>query len=262
MRCFPRLLILARRSLLAAGLLLSTTSHAQWATIDWTIAETLLAIDAPISGIAQQPAYHDWVGEPRIPEHVMDIGLRTQPNFELLAQSPPEQTLLSPMFTGLIPRLEKIAPVGTFALYSPGAETWQEMQSLTRQLGELTDRNAEAEALIESTQQLMAELRRQHSDSPPLLMVQFMDARHVRVFGENSLYNAVLEQLELPNAWDQPTNAWGFSLAGIEALARYPDATLVIVDPLPAGVEEQLEGSGLWQHLPNVQNGRLLRLPP
>ena len=262
MRCFPRLLILARRSLLAAGLLLSTASHAQWATIDWTIAETLLAIKAPVSGIAQQPAYHDWVGEPRIPEHVMDIGLRTQPNFELLAQSPPEQTLLSPMFTGLIPRLEKIAPVGTFALYSPGAETWQEMQSLTRQLGELTDRNAEAEELIESTEQLMAELRRQHSDSPPLLMVQFMDARHVRVFGENSLYNAVLEQLELPNAWDQPTNAWGFSLAGIEALARYPDATLVIVDPLPAGVEEQLEGSGLWQHLPNVQNGRLLRLPP
>jgi iron complex transport system substrate-binding protein len=262
MRCFPRLLILARRSLLVAGLLLSTASHAQWATIDWTIAETLLAINAPVSGIAQQPAYHDWVGEPRIPEHVMDIGLRTQPNFELLAQSPPEQTLLSPMFTGLIPRLEKIAPVGTFALYSPGAETWQEMQSLTRQLGELTDRNAEAEALIESTQQLMAELRRQRNDSPPLLMVQFMDARHVRVFGENSLYNAVLEQLELPNAWEEPTNAWGFALAGIEALARYPDATLVVVDPLPAGVEEQLEGSGLWQHLPNVQNGRLLRLPP
>ena len=43
MRCFPRLLILARRSLLAAGLLLSTASHAQWATIDWTIAETLLS---------------------------------------------------------------------------------------------------------------------------------------------------------------------------------------------------------------------------
>ena len=93
-------------------------------------------------------------------------------------------------------------------------------------------------------------------------MVQFMDARHVRVFGENSLYNAVLEQLALPNAWDEPTNAWGFALVGIEALARYPDATLVIVDPLPAGVETQLEKSGLWQQLPSVQHGHLLRLPP
>ncbi len=262
MRCIPRLPTLARSCLLAAALLFSTASHAQWATIDWTIAETLLAIGAPVSGIAQQPGYHDWVGEPRIPEHVSDLGLRTQPNFELLAQSPPEQTLLSPMFTGLIPRLERIAPVGTFALYSPGTDTWQEMQTLTRQLGELTERNAEADALIENTQQLMRELRYPPGNASPLLMMQFMDARHVRVFGENSLYNAVLEQLALPNAWDEPTNAWGFALVGIEALARYPDATLVIVDPLPAGVEAQLEKSGLWQQLPSVQHGHLLRLPP
>ncbi len=262
MRCFSRLPPLARSCLLAAAMLFSAASHAQWATIDWTIAETLLAIDAPVSGIAQQPAYHDWVGEPHIPEHVSDIGLRTQPNLELLAQSPPEQTLLSPMFTGLVPRLERIAPVGTFALYSPGADTWQEMQTLTRQLGELTEREAEADALIKSTQRLMAELRYPGSDAPALLMVQFMDARHVRVFGENSLYNAVLEQLALPNAWHEPTNAWGFALVGIEALARYPDATLVVVDPLPTGVKAQLEKSGLWQHLPSVQHDRLLRLPP
>ena len=209
MRCIPRLPTLARSCLLAAALLFSTASHAQWATIDWTIAETLLAIGAPVSGIAQQPGYHDWVGEPRIPEHVSDLGLRTQPNFEQLAQSPPEQTLLSPMFTGLIPRLERIAPVGTFALYSPGTDTWQEMQTLTRQLGELTERNAEADALIENTQQLMRELRYPPGNASPLLMVQFMDARHVRVFGENSLYNAVLEQLALPNAWDEPTNGGG-----------------------------------------------------
>ncbi len=37
--------------------------------------------------------------------------------------------------------------------------------------------------------------------------------------------------------------------------------TLAIV-ATRAGVEEQLEGSGLWQHLPSIQNGNLLRLPP
>ncbi|WP_442907970.1 hypothetical protein [Halomonas sp. PA16-9] len=89
-----------------------------------------------------------------------------------------------------------------------------------------------------------------------------MDARHVRVFGENSLYNAVLEQLDLPNAWDQSTNAWGFALVGIEALARYPEATLVIIDPLPTGVEEKLAKSGLWQQLPSVRHNRIVHLPP
>nr|WP_244183043.1 ABC transporter substrate-binding protein [Halomonas songnenensis] len=241
---------------------MSCITHAQFATVDWTIAETLVAIDAPISGVAQQQDYYDWVGEPRIPQSATDLGLRAQPNFELLAQLAPEQILISPMFASLTPRLERIAPVTSLALYSPGADTWQEMQALTRELGELTDREAAAEALIEDTQTLMASLRDAQPDTAPLLMVQFMDARHVRIFGDNSLYNAVLEQLGLANAWEEPTNAWGFSLTGIEVLANYPDARLVIIDPLPLGVEEQLATSGLWQQLPIVKNDTLLRLPP
>ncbi|MGE6605615.1 ABC transporter substrate-binding protein [Halomonas sp. NPDC076908] len=266
MRRTTLLAFLARCGLYAVCLLPFTSAQAQWAAVDWTIAETLLAIDAPVGSVAQQSDYHQWVGEPRIPSSATDMGLRTQPNFELLAQVPPEQTLISSMFAGLTPRLERIAPVSSFALYSPGTDTWQEMQTLTRQLGELTERQPQAEALIAQTQELMTSLREtrppSQAENAPLLMVQFMDARHVRVFGENSLYNAVLEQLDLPNAWDQPTNDWGFALVGIEALARYSEATLVIIDPLPAGVEEQLAKSGLWQQLPSVKHNHLLRLPP
>ncbi|MDN7132235.1 ABC transporter substrate-binding protein [Halomonas sp. MC140] len=253
---------LARGLLVIAGLLIVTNAHAQVATVDWTIAETLLAIDAPVSSIAQQSDYHAWVGEPRIPASATDMGLRTQPNLELLAQLPPEQMLISSMFASLAPRLEKIAPVTSLALFSAGADTWQEMQALTRELGEITNREAAAEQLINDTQTLMASLRQARPDTAPLLMVQFMDARHVRVFGKSSLYNAVLEQLALPNAWEQTTNAWGFSLVGVEALAHYPEATIVIIDPLPAGVEAELARSGLWQQLPNVKNANLLRLPP
>ncbi|MEA2117926.1 ABC transporter substrate-binding protein [Halovibrio sp. HP20-50] len=266
MRHTTLLSLFARCGLFAICLMAFSTAQAQWATVDWTIAETLLAIDAPVSSVAQQNAYHDWVGEPSIPDSVTDMGLRTQPNLELLAQVPPEKILISPMFAGLTPRLERIAPVTSFSLYSPDTDTWQEMHTLTRELGELTGHQPQAEQLIEDTQALMTTLRESQPLSPsenaPLLMVQFMDARHVRVFGDNSLYNAVLEQLELPNAWDQPTNAWGFSLEGVEALARYPDATLVIIEPLPAGVEEQLAKSGLWQQLPSVKHDRIIHLPP
>lgn len=262
MRHTTLLVLCARCGLFALCLLTFSTAHAQVATVDWTIAETLLAIDAPVSSIAQQADYHAWVGEPRIPESATDMGLRTQPNLELLSQLPPEQLLISPMFASLAPRLEKVVPVTSLALYSPGADIWQEMQALTRELGEITDREAAAEQLINDTQTLMASLRQARPDTAPLLMVQFMDARHVRVFGKSSLYNAVLEQLALPNAWEQTTNAWGFSLVGVEALAHYPEATIVIIDPLPAGVEAELASSGLWQQLPNVKNANLLRLPP
>lgn len=111
--------LLARCGLFAVCMLSVSTAQAQWATVDWTIAETLLAIDAPVSSVAQQSDYHAWVGEPHIPDSATDMGLRTQPNMELLAQVPPEQTLISPMFAGLTPRLERIAPVTSFSLYSP-----------------------------------------------------------------------------------------------------------------------------------------------
>ncbi|WP_092826799.1 ABC transporter substrate-binding protein [Vreelandella subterranea] len=253
---------LVRCCLTAACFLPLPNAHAQWATINWTIAETLLAIDAPLTGSAQQKGYHEWVREPKIPDGVVDIGLRSQPNLELMAQSPPTQTFISPMFASLTERLERIAPVTPFSPYSPGTHTWQEIQTLTRQLGELTGHQLQAAQLINETHTLMDMLRQQRSDVPPLLMVQFMDARHVRVFGDNSLYNAVLERINLTNAWDRPTNAWGFSLTGIEALYDYPEATLVVVEPLPAGVEDALAKSGLWQHLPSVKNATLLRLPP
>ncbi|MGM0913096.1 MAG: hypothetical protein ACQEXC_05115 [Pseudomonadota bacterium] len=40
------------------------------------------------------------------------------------------------------------------------------------------------------------------------LVVQFMDERHVRVFGEGGLYQAVMDRLGLENAWRGETNAW------------------------------------------------------
>lgn len=241
---------------------LSSGAPPQWATLDWTLAETLIALDAPLSGVAQIDAYHAWVGEPRISERVADLGLRTQPNLELLADLSPEAIFISPMFSNLTARLSRIAPVEPLTLYQADSDTWHEIQGLTRKLGERVNRERQAETLIASTQALIDRLKARAPTTAPLLIVQFMDERHVRVFGKNGLYHAVLEQLGIANAWQAPTNAWGFSLVGIEALAAYPDAQLVVVEPLPIGVEAALAKSGLWQHLPSVREGHVITLPP
>lgn len=233
-----------------------------FATLDWTIAETLLALDAPLRGVAQADAYGDWVKTPAIPPSTADLGLRAQPNLERLAALAPERIFISPMFASLEPRLARLAPVTTLPLYQPGTDTWQAMQTLTRRLGEHTDRRDEAQALIRDTNALMAGLRTTLPATRPLLMVQFIDARHVRVFGKNGLYQAVLDQLGIANAWQQPTNAWGFSTVGIEALAAHANARLVVVKPLPRGVKSALGQSGLWHHLPSVKRDDVIMLPP
>ncbi|WP_337133788.1 ABC transporter substrate-binding protein, partial [Staphylococcus aureus] len=88
-----------------------------------------------------------------------------------------------------------------------------------------------------------------------------MDARHVRVFGANGLFQAVLDRLGLENAWQGDTNYWGFSLVGVEELLKL-DARLVVVEPYPEGVETKLAASGLWQRQPSVRDGSLVTLPP
>ncbi len=232
------------------------------ASIDWTLAETLVALDQPPTAVAQVSDYHDWVGEPRLPDDVTDLGLRSQPNMERLAKLSPQRVLISPMFSHLAPRLEQIAPVETFSLYRPGQDTWTEMLDLTRALGELVERPDAAEALIASTESRLETLsERLPDDSQPLLIVQFMDARHVRVFGENGLFQAVMDRLGLENAWQEETNAWGFSLVGLERLVEL-DAQLVVVEPYPTGVEEKLRHSALWQHQTSMRDDALITIPP
>ncbi|MBZ9558045.1 MULTISPECIES: iron-siderophore ABC transporter substrate-binding protein [unclassified Modicisalibacter] len=231
-------------------------------TLDWTIAETLTALGMPPQGVAQTAAYRDWVAEPSLPDTVVDLGLRVQPNLELLADLDPDRILISPMFASLEPRLSHIAPVTTVSLYAGSDALWPDLLAATRKLARLGGRPEAAERLIATTEARIADLRERLPEGErPLLMVQFMDARHVRVFGEHSLYQAVAERLGLDNAWQGTTNAWGFSLVGLEALAGI-DAQLVVVDPLPVGVEQALADNGLWQHLAAVREGRVLHLPP
>lgn len=231
-------------------------------TLDWTITETLVALGAMPRAVAQIDAYHEWVGEPALSPGVTDLGLRTQPNLELLASLSPDRILISPLFANLTPRLSRIAPVDNLELYTPDTDTWHQMRRLTRRVARLAERPTAGDALIEATEARLAQLRaRLPEDSRPLLIVQFMDARHVRVFGAGGLYQAVLDRLGLDNAWTGTTNAWGFSLVGIEALVDI-DARLVVVEPLPVGVGEQLAGSGLWQALPSVRDGTRITLPP
>ncbi|EPC02201.1 hypothetical protein L861_15950 [Litchfieldella anticariensis FP35 = DSM 16096] len=233
------------------------------ATLDWTIAETLVALGVAPQAVAQTDAYRDWVGEPPLPASVTDLGLRTQPNLELLASLEPERILISPMFANLTPRLSRIAPVENLSLYTPEGDTWEQMGKLTRQVAQLVGRPHAGERLIADAEAYLASLRTtlDSSNHSPLLIVQFMDERHVRVFGNNGLYQAVLDRLGLVNAWQGQTNDWGFSLVGIEALVDI-EARLVVVEPYPVGVKAQLANSGLWQHLPSVRDDTLITLPP
>ncbi len=232
------------------------------ATVDWTIAETLLALGVTPLAVGDVSAYRAWVGEPLLPADVVDIGLRAQPNRELLAELKPDRILISPLAAPLAPTLSRIAPVQSIALYDPQTDLWQRLHEATLTIAALVNKTAEANVLLTDLNRDLEQMKQTLPvELPPLLVVQFIDERHVRVFGRHSLFEAVMQRLGLRNAWQGETNAWGFSVASIEQFMALPAARLVVVDPIPVGVSERLQEPGLWQHLPLVQQAPVLHLP-
>ena len=240
----------------------ATIAPPRIATVDWTIAETLLALGVTPMAVGDVAPYRAWVGEPQLPAGVIDIGLRAQPNRELLAELKPDLILISPLAAPLAPTLSRIAPVHAIALYEPGTDLWLRLREATLTIAALVNKETEAERQLAALELDLAQMQAaQPADLPPLLVVQFIDERHVRVFGRGSLFEAVIQRLGLRNAWQGETNAWGFSVASLEQFLGMPEARLVVVDPVPVGVGEKLQEPGLWQHLPLVQNNPVIHLP-
>ncbi|MGN5170685.1 ABC transporter substrate-binding protein [Aeromonas sp. 102P] len=240
----------------------ATSAPPRIATVDWTIAETLLALGVTPLAVGDAGPYQAWVGEPRLPAGVVDIGLRTQPNRELLAELKPDRILISPLAAPLAPTLSRIEPVSTIALYDGQTDLWQRLHEVTLTLARMVDKTAEGERLLAGLDLDLASMQaRLPADLPPLLVVQFIDERHVRVFGRHSLFDAVMTRLGLRNGWQEQTNDWGFSVVSIEQFMTLPTARLVVVDPIPVGVSERLQEPGLWQHLPLVRQAPVLHLP-
>lgn len=217
--------------------------------IDWTHVETLLALGVIPVGVAQKQDYATWVAQPRIPSITQDLGLRTQPNLEAIKELSPTRIYLSPMFSALAPQLERIADVKTIGLYSNGHVDWQAIENMTRAFAMDLDIKESGESLIHQTREKISTLKAKVPvQYPPVTVVQFMDANHLRVFGQNSLYKASINALGIESEWQGDTNKWGFALASVDQLLGLK-GQIIIVEPLPIGTEKALANNQLWQYI-------------
>ena len=96
----------------------------------------------------------------------------------------------------------------------------------------------------------------------PIFVVSLGDSRHFRAFGADSLFGDVLTRLGLTNAWTDTTSYSAAAPVGLEALARVPESSIVIVEPLPPEVGRNLPDNALWHALPAVKAGRVSIVPP
>jgi ferric hydroxamate transport system substrate-binding protein len=231
-------------------------------SLDYGLAQTVLALGLPLAGLIDTDGWPVWAIEPPLPEGVANLGSASALNMEVLVQLRPDLILSTPYLEALRPALERVAPVESLAIHDLGGSPYPQILAATRKIGRLTDREAEAEALIARAQcrfeTCAADLA--PLGDTPLLFVHFLDTRHLRVYGPGGNYQDVLDRLGLTNGWTRPTNGWGFATVGMEALPPEPAAQLFLMDPVPPDVAPVLARSPIWQSLPFVQCGRVYRM--
>lgn len=259
-----RSLLLASAAAAIAGPVRATTPRRRLAVMDYGLAETLIRLGCPPTALIAAQDWARWVVEPSLPAGTVNLGTSREPNLELLQALRPETILSTPYLAGIHHRLERIAPVISLPIYVPEGRPLALAGEAADRLGRLIGDEAAAGRLAAEAEALFAQIRAASSGRqlPPIYLVNFMDQRHVRVYGARSLFDDVLRRIGLANAWTGTTNYWGFATVGIEALQTGREALLIYFDPVPPGVLAALARNPIWQSLSFVRAGRVHGLPP
>ncbi|WP_036034512.1 ABC transporter substrate-binding protein [Bradyrhizobium yuanmingense] len=267
---------LSRRALLGAGAAIGGTALAgPWpmafaqtagsqsgprvAALGWACAQTILALGVVPLVIPEIERYGRLVVEPAVPSAVQEIGLRSEPNLELLQSFAPDIILIDPSIAAAIPRLKLIAPVETFTIFRPGGHPLDTARRSTLELAKRLGVQSACEAYFARFDVAMAGYRErlQGRGKKPLYLVSEIARNRALVFGPNSLYQEVLDRCGLKNAWTGQSGPWGHTSVGLEVLAAIPDARLVLMTSRVADVEALLKASPVLQTLPSLRSHRL-----
>ena len=268
----PDFMISRRRLLTAMALspLLWKMNTAQAAAIDpqrivaleWLPVELLLALGVTPYGVADIPNYTLWVNEPRLPASVIDIGLRTEPNLELLTQMKPSYLVWSAGYGPSEEKLARIAPGRGFA-FSDGKKPLTNARKSLTEMAQLLNLESAARQHLDHFDSVIDSFKPRFAGrgDRPLLMVTLLDARHMLVFGNNCLFQEVLDRYGIKNAWEGEMTFWGSTAVGIDRLAAFKDVDVLCFDHGNEREMQALMATPLWQAMPFVRQQSVKRVP-
>lgn len=236
--------------------------HQRIAVLDWTLAEMALSLNLLPAALTETKGYRDWVGEPVLPGDVIELGLRGTPNLEMLVQVAPDLILANENQTASIPLLAQIAPCLSASIYAISGSPYVHTISELKRLGDRLERASAAEAAINISNRAIARASEQATGfSRPVYLARFVDPDHLMIFGRNSLFQDILDRIGVANAWQGETNAWGFGIVGIDALAGEKEAHLLYLGLGEQDLEQIAATNAIWRSLTFVKQQRISALP-
>lgn len=242
----------------------ATTPARRIVALDWGVAETLVALDHPPIAAAEIGNYDRTVVSPVMPDTVIDVGLRLAPNPELMQSLGADMILINPAQDYMRSSLTSFGPVEIIPIYTKEGKPYRLARDASVRLADIVGDPSAADRQLEDADRTLAQLRSQlrDYDHRPLYFIAFLDGRHVVVAGNTSLFQGVLDQLGLRNAFTGPVGEWGTTVIGIDALAAMPEARVIYLTPLSEEAKRTIGSNPLWLRLPFVRDGRVAAMPP
>ncbi|MCS0496907.1 ABC transporter substrate-binding protein [Ancylobacter sp. MQZ15Z-1] len=261
-----------RRFLAGAALLCAPAGNAaanaapRPAAVDWAAAECLLALRVAPIAIADIATYRQWLPEFQPPLNVRDLGARTEPNLELLAELVPDRIFISNWQGGLAALLQRIAPVEVVTIIDARTDAMDNAREAFTRIASATGQQEAASSCLSAFDAALAEGRgalARVASRPVYVGVLHENGTQLFLYGKGSWVHSLMLRLGLRNALTTPTSAFGNALVDIAELAAVPDAVLLYLDQgaRTRRAERELRASTLWQGLPMVKEGRARTIP-
>ena len=229
--------------------------------LNWSMAENLVELGIEPVGVADVAGYRKWVAQPELPESVVNVGKRSEPNMERIADLEPDVIVLSTDQAGLADKMSQVAPVLFFDAFRKDHSNAEKAREIFLELGRLFEREDRAQHQLDMLEARFIWLRgriRDHfgDELPEVTSVGFASPTVVRVFGRNAMPWYALRQLGLESAMPQPASQWGQTQREVADLNQLNQEDVLLYFK-PTVLAGDLLEKPLWNALPVVEAGHV-----
>lgn len=251
------------------------------AVLEWQQVEDALTLCVAPVAVSDPEGYSTWVSAEKLPEDVVDLGTRGEPDLDALYGADPDLIIVEAFDADadIVRTLEKESDVPV--LVTVGADTKDpigNMKQVFTLIAEATGRTDRADEVLADFDQHLADAKQKVSKADlPTTDFVFFDGwvegsnLIVRPYGEGALFTAFGEELGLTPAWTSDIDkaygsggvdpAYGLAQTDLEGLTAVGNANLFYSKDEEGGYTDELEKSSIWSSLPAVTEGRAHAFP-
>ena len=204
---------------------------------------------------------------PKLPTSTVDVGIRYQPNAELIAQLPVDM-VVDNFFYEHARNLYGDVPAKSIVFAAKGeTATWADYSQPTQKLGKLIGEPKLADDYIVKSHKdidlASKRLQQRYPKVKKFAVVQFADANNMRMYVANSLFQPALTQMQKELVVLGKGNSYGFVPIRMGDLAQLEDdVCLLVIEPLSPITRAEIKDSLIWQRLSYGNNRCVGELPP